>query len=355
MKKCKIKPHAILLSVVLLAAGTINADMQPTLQAAGDKKKPEVKIFDIELYPVKQATSQNLRLLPDPNELQVNAVDLYNKALSALPKKTDRTQFDSVQHMTVEDFNINKAKRVLKKYQKAINLAAHAGRCEQCKWPTREPTMEPLSKYKTLARAIALKARMQIVQGQYDQALDTIQTGMAISRNLGWAPTIIEGLVGLGIGGTMCAEIRSFLQQPDTPCLYDALDALPEPFIDLNTQINSETENLKKQYKNPTIRNAMLNDLKPAHDKCRLIGQRLSREIAILKCIEAIRLYASSHDSKLPASLADITEIPIPDDPLTGKAFVYKVSGSKATLESVPPAEKGDYGMRFNLTLKKHK
>ena len=99
----------------------------------------------------------------------------------------------------------------------------------------------------------------------------------------------------------------------------------------------------------------MLKTQKPAYDKCRLIAQRLSRDIAILKCIEAIRLYASSHGGKLPASLADITEVQIPNDPLTGKAFVYKAGGSKATLESIPGAEAPGYGMRFNLDLKKHK
>jgi tetratricopeptide (TPR) repeat protein len=349
-----MKHIGILFAVVLLATGVevcVGAN-------DGGKQKSEVKVFDVELYPVKQTFSEDLRLLPDPNELQANAVDLYEKALSALPKRADYKIIDSLLNKPIKDLPVRQAEHALKQYQPAIKLAAHAGRCKKCKWPVIEPTnppMEPLDKYKVLARVISLQARAQIVQGRYKQALGTLQTGMAMARNLGQTSSIVEGLVGIATGAVMCSEVRELIQQADTPSLYGALNTLPEPFIDLNKQINAETENAKKQYKNPIVRNTMLNHLKPAHNKCKLIAQRLGRDIAILKCVEAIRLYAASHGGKLPASLADITEVPIPDDPLTGKAFDYKVSGSKATLESTPTAETKEYALRYNLDLKKHK
>jgi hypothetical protein len=59
---------------------------------------------------------------------------------------------------------------------------------------------------------------------------------------------------------------------------------------------------------------------------------RLDRTIAQLRCLEALRLYAASHEGKLPARLADVTEVPIPVDPATGQPFVYQVSGDGATL-----------------------
>lgn len=351
MKNNKIKSVTILFTSVLLAASSVNAGMRAT----GAKKNSDVKVYDLELYPAKQADSQNLRLLPDPNDMNDNAVDLYNKALNALPNKADKNQLDSLLQMQIKDFPVNKAESILKKHQEAIKLAAKAGRCKQCNWPDTNLNnlpMESLSKYKTRAMTIALQARMQMAQDRYDQALDTLQTGMKMSRNLGQAPTIIEGLVGISVGGVMCSEIRDFIQQPDAPSLYAALDNLPQPFIDLDIPIKAETENAKKLYKNSIIQNTMLNQLKPAHDKVRLVAQRLSRDIALLKCVEAIRLYASSHSGKFPSSLADITEVPIPDDPLTGKPFAYKVIGSKATLESMPSEE---IKIQFNLTLNKHK
>jgi hypothetical protein len=64
---------------------------------------------------------------------------------------------------------------------------------------------------------------------------------------------------------------------------------------------------------------------------------RIDRRIAALRCIEAIRIYAAAHDGKLPATLADIREVPVPSDPLTGKEFEYKRDGDKATLTGPAP------------------
>jgi hypothetical protein len=66
---------------------------------------------------------------------------------------------------------------------------------------------------------------------------------------------------------------------------------------------------------------------------------RLERRIAALRTVEAIRLYAAAHDGKLPAKLADITEVPVPDDPATGKSFDYRVDGDRVTLRDAPVAD----------------
>ncbi len=62
------------------------------------------------------------------------------------------------------------------------------------------------------------------------------------------------------------------------------------------------------------------------------IQARTVREIDSLRTIEAIRLYAYSHDEKLPGSLDDIKEVPIPQNPLTGKPFQYHLEGDTAVL-----------------------
>jgi hypothetical protein len=74
----------------------------------------------------------------------------------------------------------------------------------------------------------------------------------------------------------------------------------------------------------------------PAAVKVYTNTTRLDRRIAALRCVEALRLYAAAHDGQLPASLADVTEVPIPGDPMTGKALEYKVSGDTATITAGP-------------------
>lgn len=84
-----------------------------------------------------------------------------------------------------------------------------------------------------------------------------------------------------------------------------------------------------------------------------LTATNLDRQIAALRCIEALRMYAANHNNKLPNSLSDITEVPLPIDPVTGGSFIYSTKENKATLEvPAPPGEKADMGKRYEITLK---
>jgi hypothetical protein len=83
---------------------------------------------------------------------------------------------------------------------------------------------------------------------------------------------------------------------------------------------------------------------------------RIDRRLAALRCVEAIRLYAAAHGGKLPATLADLREVPVPADPYTGKPFAYRVRDGVATLEGPPPAgESANAGnaLRYELTVEK--
>jgi hypothetical protein len=61
---------------------------------------------------------------------------------------------------------------------------------------------------------------------------------------------------------------------------------------------------------------------------------RKDRQLAALRCIEALRLYAAGHKGKLPAMLDQIKEVPIPLNPITGKAFSYRLDGNIAILDA---------------------
>jgi hypothetical protein len=67
-------------------------------------------------------------------------------------------------------------------------------------------------------------------------------------------------------------------------------------------------------------------------DKVKAAQARLDQRIALLRCVEALRLYAADHACKLPAKLEDI-DLPLPVDPVTGKPFSYKVEGDTAHLQ----------------------
>jgi len=59
---------------------------------------------------------------------------------------------------------------------------------------------------------------------------------------------------------------------------------------------------------------------------------RLERRTAALTTVEAMRSYAAANGRKLPAHLDDITDTPVPNNPMTDKPFEYHVDGGVAIL-----------------------
>jgi hypothetical protein len=65
----------------------------------------------------------------------------------------------------------------------------------------------------------------------------------------------------------------------------------------------------------------------------------LKRRVAALRIVEAARDYAAAHENKLPESLAAITSVPVPADPITEQPFVWKMAEGVGTLTAPPPPE----------------
>jgi hypothetical protein len=59
---------------------------------------------------------------------------------------------------------------------------------------------------------------------------------------------------------------------------------------------------------------------------------RLEQSFAVLRSIEALRLFAAGHEGKLPSSWEDVKEVPIPVDPFTNTAVSYHLEGDIAVL-----------------------
>jgi hypothetical protein len=82
----------------------------------------------------------------------------------------------------------------------------------------------------------------------------------------------------------------------------------------------------------------MVSMLLPAVSACRAAEVRLERDVAALRVIEALRMYAADNGGQLPKQLSEIEQVPVPTNPATGKPFVYRLDGEKAILE-LPPSD----------------
>jgi len=353
-----------------------------------------------------------------------------------------------------------------------MDFLDRAARQESVDWelPLREQEfftilLPELQQLRSFGRMLAVKARVQIADGKYDDALHTLQTGYGLARHAGQAPTLVNALVGMAIGNMMSKRVEEFVQRPDAPNLYWALTHLPQPLVDMRPGLEAEWSMLYLSY--PELRDLDKRDLPP--DEWRRVLQKLTdraaswdngpraaprlqplvtagiavwayprakqgmiargntaaqveampiaqvvlldtmqtynefrdemfkwfavpypqaqagiaqaerhlqraehqgaipiarillpaignayraqakheRSIAALRIVEAIRLYGAAHDGRLPEKLDDVTQVPIPIDPTTGKPFVYQRTGDRAILES--PGGKAQ-GLRYEIT-----
>jgi hypothetical protein len=92
----------------------------------------------------------------------------------------------------------------------------------------------------------------------------------------------------------------------------------------------------------------MLADLLPHARNVHRAQARITQRLNLLQALEAIRLYAAANKGAVPAKLDDL-DVPLPDDPFTGKAFRYKASDGKATLSGSPPQGE-EKTAAFNVT-----
>jgi len=70
--------------------------------------------------------------------------------------------------------------------------------------------------------------------------------------------------------------------------------------------------------------------LLPAEQNVLVAGARAERNLAALKVIEALRMHAAASGG-LPATLADVTIVPVPENPASGEAFPYQYDAASGT------------------------
>ena len=319
------------------------------------------------------------------------------------------------------------------------------------------------------AALLALKARYEIADGRYADAVRTLETGFAFSRHLSPNHFLVCTLVAIACANQMTDVALELAERPDAPNLYWALAVLPRPFIgwrqpmetemalpemqfpemaDLDRprtadQWEADLARLRKRYDNlddrhpprpgtrsgdpaaqsPDLATARkyltevvrlpdvdkmppaqalmlyvshyyheLRDdvfkgtylpyaqgrpldvaadqrlktaiqdteagrlarmLLPAIVRVGLNRARLERKLCAAQVIEALRQHAAQH-GHLPDQLTDVTVVPVPADPGSGKPFEYRRDGDTATLTSRIAGEPLEQtGLRYRIKLRK--
>jgi hypothetical protein len=461
-----------------------------TAAAGAAQAQPEAPIL-IRLAPqstAKQVGAFRYRLLPDPlDRTPGNAAPLWrlagevtrNAKRRLTPKEYAwlKVPLQELPRKEIADF--------LAHHAATFRLARQAACRDHCDWEKPPLTLQTIqasfsnelsSSLRELTALLSLRFRLQLVEGNFDDAIETVQIGFALARHFCDSDSAIHNIVGIAFAAIMVTRVEEWVQTPGSPNLYWALTALPRPLPNVRRAFEQEfniiprsfpglrrlrretltvrqaeelvkevcgelskaAEGSPKEEENrevfrklsasilaaemyPQARQHLLDLGRPAkevdalpksqviliwyidqYDRSRddilkaltvptwqalplldaatqefhAAGKggnpivalmminvvmtktfdahiRLERYLAGLRGAEALRLYAAAHAGKPPAKWDDITAVPLPIDPVTGRGFrgFYQVKDGRGILD-VPYHNSGmpaSLGRRYEL------
>jgi len=454
----------------------------PAVHGADKTADKSIEVRTLSLVPAAEPVpAMSYRLLPRYLEQKAgNAALLYYSAAALCPDgDTDDIQqkISDWRDLPVDQLDRKEVDEALSSFSSCFHQIKLAAQRNYCQWelPLEDGfalQLPHLSTFRRMIFAMQLQIRLKIADGETDQALEMLQDGFYMGRSIAEGPTIIQDLVGIAITAVLFKEVEGLMQRPDSPNLYWALTALPDPMIDMHSSLEYEREmlfvefpqlrNLESEVLSPAQASAVASDfvkkiqildegvgdmpfkgllpvgwvmmhysdakeylvrkgysqeriealpaaqavliyqkqeylemadslfkwfslpyyqaqphlkeggkrlndhistkgikvnlfctLLPALSRITFLQARLDRNIALLRTIEAIRMFAADHSGQLPGSLAEITAVPIPADPMTGRDFIYRrIDARNARLEAPVAPEESKRRPVYELTIK---
>jgi hypothetical protein len=214
----------------------------------------EIEIVQIRTQPSPEADPplRHSLLTPYPQLEPGNAAIFYYRALVLMPRD-EKSQFSDAQEawleLPVAEMPQDEVQKWLAPYQQSLYELQRAAVRETCNWGLQLRDLDgleaimfqlpELQEVRQLARMLRLKSRLELAQRRFDDALNTLRLGYSMARDVGRAPTLIHGLVGIAIGSQMNQSVVDWVRAGG-PNLYWALTMLPDPLVDLRIALQQE-------------------------------------------------------------------------------------------------------------------
>lgn len=472
-------------SRLTLAAAVAVLGLAPVARAQEpDTPVPEPKVLNV--HPAAEPVpSLKYRLFPMESERNPgDAAPVYLRLAWEMRDEAGeqvRTKADDWLARPIDAFPVDEAREFVDGWSTRLRQLHFAARRQSCDWAYTIPEQREESISILLPdaqglriwfRLLPVKARLEIVEGRYDDAVETIQTGMGFARHVGEGPFLINGLVGTAMANETLDRVEELIARPDAPNLYWALTVLPEPMIDYRGAVANEQKVVEWMFPEltdldaprtpaewdarlarlferlgrvtsqfidygidykPTLKGldldafrarllpeaktylkahrdaieglddaqtivryaaarvaelrdvtyrptylpyaqarafyesdsyqkatkalegtplAILGGLQVSNRQGHASQTVMQRRIEALRAVEALRMYAASHDGTLPETLDAVEAVPVPADPSTGRPFTYRRDGDAAVLSS-PPVSDAQPGLAYRITVAK--
>jgi len=251
--------------------------------AVGAESPPPVKFI---LHPASQPTpALKYRLLPEwLDQVAGNAAVHYGKVTAEetaffsrkeIRERVMRWQQTPLQELRGHSDQLNS--------QGGIEASLRrAARCCSCDWQLpigEEPfftiLLPEMQQTRYFAAILAARARFQIADGQFADAIETIQTGYAMGQHVAKSECLVSILCGHRNIDIMSQQVLDFVQQPESPNLYWALTMLPNPFVDAHDALDVEASGVELTY-------AELRDIATAQrtlEEWRVLFHRIAKQL----------------------------------------------------------------------------
>ena len=196
--------------------------------------------------------------------------------------------------ISLGELPLDKVREAASRFDSTVsNFIAPASSRQDCDWGYSLTELRGAEVYalplpgaqqsRSISRMLALRARLAIAEGRYDDAIDHMRMNFRLARNVGQELIVVCGLVGIAEAGVTSGTIVDLIAAPDSPNLYWALSELPRPIVDLREAIRLEMSMGARVF--PALLDAVTADHSPA-EWARLIG-------------EALKLYETLSESSL--------------------------------------------------------
>lgn len=187
------------------------------------------------------------RLMPSVfDEQPGNAALMYLTAAQSLPHEPWPDEQSEWLEMPLDELPLDKAKAALGDASD-LRFVEQGARRSRIEWDATHvrtqgvaALLPQLAPFRLLQRRLALRIRVEIAEGRYDDAIASLQTGIAFAHHLERGPTLIESLVGAAMAQMMMDRVEELIQQPDAPNLYWALADLPRPLVNMRYALQHE-------------------------------------------------------------------------------------------------------------------
>jgi hypothetical protein len=332
---------SVLLAGALLLFSSVRADEPPAQKKADAKPIPDWMIDRTMMVSAAPAPVPALkyRLYPATTDRRPgNAIPIYLRFAherSDARKKQIREKPEQWNKLPLDKLPLDEAKKFLDSYRYNLKQLELGARRSSVDWSYTLDAGDPIGlllpdvqEMRMHAPILVLKARVEMAEGRFADAVRTLETGYSFSQQVGDGPFLINSLVGIACG-SMCTDcLTDLIEQPQAPNMYWALAVIPWPLNDLRKANEIEQRMLEMQF--PDL--ADLDRPRSAKEWDRVLAN-------VRKEIERINHLEKDFKVVKPGCAWTDPASKSPDLPIARKYLTEAVGIKADAIAAMPPAE----------------